>query len=139
MLTVPSLDVLAMENWGLVTVQTKMLIYNRGIYPISHKHMINEVLAHEICHQVSCLFPSQSQWFGNLVTMRFWNDLWLNEGFAMMVGRKMADHIDGVSRTVRGQNGEGNTLTGRSQRREYRSYVPHGAGACKLASHFQSR
>lgn len=62
----------AMENWGLITYREACLLANPETTSQSSKEMIATVIAHETSHQ----------WFGNLVTMRWWDDLWLNESFA---------------------------------------------------------
>lgn len=58
-----------MENWGLVTYRESSLVFDSQSSSISNKERVVTVIAHELAHQ----------WFGNLVTVAWWNDLWLNE------------------------------------------------------------
>lgn len=81
MLAVPDFDAGAMENWGLVTYRTVRLLYEEGKTSDSTKQSIAYVVCHELAHQ----------WFGNLVTMEWWSELWLNEGFATWVGKYAVD------------------------------------------------
>lgn len=73
----------AMENWGLITYRSTALLYSAETSDPSYKQNVAYVVAHEIAHQ----------WFGNLVTMQWWDELWLNEGFATWVGYAAVDHL----------------------------------------------
>ncbi|KAI1965852.1 hypothetical protein LOZ58_000752 [Ophidiomyces ophidiicola] len=73
----------AMENWGLVTYRTTAVLFEEGKSDDRFKTRVAYVVAHELAHQ----------WFGNLVTMDWWNELWLNEGFATWVGWLAVDHF----------------------------------------------
>ncbi|EPS37099.1 hypothetical protein H072_9309 [Dactylellina haptotyla CBS 200.50] len=72
MVAIPDFSAGAMENWGLVTYRLVDLLFDETTSGASTKQRVAEVVQHELAHQ----------WFGNLVTMDFWDGLWLNEGFA---------------------------------------------------------
>ena len=72
MIAVPDFSAGAMENWGLITYRIVDVLLDEKTSGASRKERIAETVQHELAHQ----------WFGNLVTMDFWDGLWLNEGFA---------------------------------------------------------
>jgi len=72
-----------MENWGLITYRETALLIDDATSPLTSKQRVAYVVAHELAHQ----------WFGNLVTMEWWGDLWLNEGFATWVGYLAVAHL----------------------------------------------
>ncbi|KAH8820428.1 aminopeptidase-like protein [Xylogone sp. PMI_703] len=73
----------AMENWGLVTYRTTAVLFDEKTSDPKYKNRVAYVVAHELAHQ----------WFGNLVTMDWWSELWLNEGFATWVGWLATDYL----------------------------------------------
>ncbi|KGG50376.1 hypothetical protein DI09_73p40 [Mitosporidium daphniae] len=83
MIAIPDFASGAMENWGLVTYRMTLLLFDDQSSTLKTKQQVAYVVGHELAHQ----------WFGNLVTMQWWSDLWLNEGFATWAGWLAADHI----------------------------------------------
>jgi aminopeptidase N len=74
----------AMENWGAITYYESALLYDPKNSSEATKSGIFRIIAHEVAHQ----------WFGDLVTMAWWDNLWLNEGFASWMGTKCSDHFN---------------------------------------------
>ncbi len=81
LLAIPDFSAGAMENWGAITFREIGLLCDSST-SASVRQRIAEVIAHELAHQ----------WFGDLVTMEWWDDLWLNESFAEYMSRKAVEN-----------------------------------------------
>lgn len=83
-LALPDFSAGAMENWGLVTYREVYLMVDPDHTALDQKKLVATVIAHELAHQ----------WFGDLVTMKWWDDLWLNESFANMMEYVAVDALE---------------------------------------------
>ncbi|KRM78974.1 aminopeptidase N [Lapidilactobacillus dextrinicus DSM 20335] len=83
-LALPDFSAGAMENWGLVTYRESYLLFDPDNASMSTKQHVATTVTHELAHQ----------WFGDLVTMKWWDDLWLNESFANMMEYVAVDALE---------------------------------------------
>ncbi|XP_037798468.1 aminopeptidase N-like [Penaeus monodon] len=84
MVALPDFSAGAMENWGLITYREQYLMYIPEVSTPESRASVTETISHELAHQ----------WFGNLVTPMWWDDLWLNEGFATYISFLGVDHAE---------------------------------------------
>ncbi|KAK7027938.1 hypothetical protein SK128_026273 [Halocaridina rubra] len=84
MIALPDFGPGAMENWGVILYRESTMLYDPAISAPKNKYTVALVVAHELAHQ----------WFGNLVTPEWWNDLWLNKGFALFFQYIGMDYVE---------------------------------------------
>jgi aminopeptidase N len=83
-LAVPGVREGAMEDWGLISYDEALLLYDPARSGAAGRRWTHSIIAHELSHQ----------WFGNLVTAASWDEIWLNEAFATWIAEKATDHFN---------------------------------------------
>ncbi|RXG56649.1 Aminopeptidase N, partial [Armadillidium vulgare] len=84
MAAIPDFKFGGMENWGLIMYRESALLYDPLVSTVSSKRGLITTIAHEISHM----------WFGNLVTPKWWSELWLKEGFADFMAYMAIDNVE---------------------------------------------
>ena len=82
-IAIPDFAAGAMENWGAITYREVALLVDPVDSSAGTREIVAAIISHEMAHQ----------WFGDLVTMEWWDDLWLNESFASWMGDKAVDYL----------------------------------------------
>ena len=82
-LAIPDFAAGAMENWGAITYREIALLVDPDNSSVAARQRVAAIISHEMAHM----------WFGDLVTMEWWDDLWLNESFASWMGDKAVDRL----------------------------------------------